>query len=386
MSIETRPASPTIMHLTSSSFYSGPDKQIVEHLKRLNKQRYRGIVATFVERGLSSDVLGQANQANIEHYTVPVLGPLDFRAPFKLIRLLRGAKVDLLCTHGYKPTVLGWLAAQRLRLPVIAFSRGYTTETIRVAFYECLERQILTRVSGIVFVSEGQKRRLESFGIRAKRSWVVYNAVSAIADIGAGTAEIRRTVFRKLNIPEYMLMVVSAGRLSPEKGHRYLIEAIEKMGERANDAAFVFCGDGRCRKALEDQCRRLKIDKRCWFAGFRQDMNEIFRAMDLLVLPSLTEGLPNVVLEAFAHSRPVVATEVGGVPEIVEHEQNGLLVPPGHADSLAGAITKLIASPNLRKKMGQEGHRTVGSKFTFEEQTRRLEAIYTEVLNGLHSI
>ncbi len=370
----------TIMHLIATNFHGGPEKQIIEHLKRLDPSRFKGIIASFLEKGGGNEMLEQAKANGLEGRGIPMSGPLDVRALIALSRLIREEGVDLLCAHGYKSTVMGWLAAKRAGIPVISFSRGYTAEDRMVAFYEWVERRVLGRVDGVVAVSDGQRKKLEGMGVKARRYWTVHNAVSINSRAVGSEEKIRKEVFARLGVPEGSIMVVSAGRLSPEKGHKDLVEAISMLNGSAGRAVFVFCGDGALRKELEAHAARLSVDKQCRFVGFRKDINDIFKAMDLLVLPSLTEGLPNVVLEAFSNAKPVVATSVGGVPELVEHGVSGILVPKERPDLLAGAISKCLSSADMRMAMGLAGYRKVSSEFTFEQQTRRLEGIYGEVL------
>lgn len=369
-----------VMHLIATNFYGGPEKQIVEHLKRLNSTRYQGILASFLEGENPNEALEQAEIADLKNFGIPISGRFDFRALVKIIRLLRLERVDLLCTHGYRSTVMGWWAGRRVGIPVVAFSRGYTTENPKVAFYEWLDRRFLKRANGIVSVSEAQKKRLEGFGITGRRSWVVRNAVATDSSRDSLSGDLRKEVLERLNIPSAAEMVVSAGRLSPEKGHWFLVEAIGILRGSINNTHFVFCGDGPCQKDLEKQSKELRVSEICHFVGFRSDLKEIFKAMDLMVLPSLTEGLPNVILEAFACAKPVVATDVGGVPEIVEDGINGILVPPGRTDLLAEAIKICLAAPEERRVMGEAGYHKVKSEFTFESQAQKLETIYNEVL------
>jgi glycosyltransferase involved in cell wall biosynthesis len=369
-----------VMHLIATNFYGGPEKQILEHLKRLNSDRFQGILASFLEGGHLNETLEQAGLTGLKNFGIPMSSRFDIRGLWKLIQLLKYEKIDLLCTHGYKSTVLGWWAGRRVGIPVVAFSRGYTAENAKVAFYEWLDRRFLKRGNGIIFVSEGQRKRLESFGITGRRSWVVRNAVAIESSRDSLSGEFRKEILERLGIPNAMQMVVSAGRLSPEKGHRFLVEAVGMLQGNINDTHFVFCGDGPCQKELESRAKTIGVSETCHFIGFRRDLKEIFQAMDLLVLPSLTEGLPNVVLEAFACAKPVVATNVGGVPEIVEDGVNGALVPPGRADLLAEAVKNSLAAPEKRRRMGEAGYQKVKSEFSFESQTEKLEAIYSEVL------
>lgn len=370
----------TIMHLIATNFHGGPEKQIIEHLKRLDRGRFMGIIASFLEKGGGNETLEQAKANGIESRGIPMSGPLDFKALISLSRLIREQGADIVCAHGYKSIIMGWLVARMAGIPVISFSRGYTAEDRRVAFYEWVERRVLGRTDGIVCVSDGQRKKLEGMGVKARRYWTVHNAVSINSRAAGNREKIRKDVFARLGVPEGSIMVVSAGRLSPEKGHKNLVEAISMLNGSAGMAVFVFCGDGVLKKELETQAARLSVDKQCRFVGFRKDINDIFKAMDLLVLPSLTEGLPNVVLEAFSNAKPVVATSVGGVPELVEDGVSGILVPKERPGMLADAISKCLASADMRTAMGLAGYRKVSSEFTFEDQTRRLEGIYAEVL------
>jgi len=290
----------------------------------------------------------------------------------------------ILCTHGYKPIVMAVIGGMARRYPLVAFSHGETKESWRVSLYEAMERKAIGFAERIVCVSEAQKKRLLKYGIDERRCRVVHNAVwepEYRCRDGSSAASVRA----RLEVPEGAKLVVSAGRLSPEKGHAYLIEAVAQLVKDKIDAIFAFCGDGVCRDELGALAERKGVAGICRFLGFRHDLKDIFHAMDLLVLPSLTEGLPNVVLEAFACGKPVVATSVGGVPEVVRDGVNGILVPPRRPDLLAEAILHRLRNPEESRRMGMRGREIVAEEFTFEQQNRRLEAIYDEVLAEAHS-
>lgn len=370
-----------ILHLRASNFAGGPEKQIFEHLKRLNKSEFWGGIASFKEHKGTNPLSEKAQKEGMPYLEIPMASSLDFRAQPILTRIVRDHRIDLLCVHGYKACLMGFWAGKRTKKPVLAFSRGDTNENRKVAFYEWLERKTLPAMAGIVTVSEEQKRKLASSGIRNKKIWVVHNAVEHSLNRNGFSAQREREFFQELNIPRGSKLVVTAGRFSPEKGHRYLIEAIAKLPQK-KDIFFVFCGDGVCRGDLERQAKKVGVMEQLRFPGFRQDLQEFFSIMDLLVLPSLTEGLPNVVLEAFACAKPVVATRVGGVPEIVEDGVNGFLVPPANPRLLAEAIINCLSSKGLGRSFGEAGYQKVKSGFTFESQTQKLERIYKEILTA----
>ena len=371
-----------IMHLIATNFYGGPEKQITRHLNRLTGTYYKGVFASFLEYGKSNETIEKAKEFNIKNYGIPMMGPIDVCAQWKLNKLVRREKVNLLCVHGYKACVMGWWAGIKCGIPVIAFSRGYTDENKKIAFYNWLERRTLGRMSGVVFVSEGQKKKVASFGVKVRNNWVVKNAINVHSKQSFNQDETRKEVLSELGLSYDSKLIVTAGRLSPEKGHKYLIEAIKEMDGKQNNTCFVFCGEGQCREELEQLAKNLGVYKMCRFLGFRRDLQRFFKAMDLMVLPSLTEGLPNVVLEAFAWAKPVVATKVGGVPEVIQHGVNGFLVPPERPDLLANSICRYLDNPDMMKSMGETGWRIVKSDFNLESQTQKLETIYRKVLSS----
>jgi glycosyltransferase involved in cell wall biosynthesis len=369
-----------VAHVIATNFFGGPEKQIVEHLKRLDPSVYSSRLISFLEDGRENQILRQAQMAGIEQQGISMGSPFDFRAWRQLQNFVRAESIDLFCVHGYKSTVMGAWIHKTLGIPTLAFSRGYTAENLKVALYQYCDRLALRLLSGVVCVSEGQRRKLAALGVCPKRSWVVHNAVQAPETL-PDFHGIRLEVCRQLALPADALLCVSAGRLSPEKGHADLLRAIAEIGDRAPAWYFMLCGDGPCRARLQQQIHALRLQQRVRLAGFRTDIQDIFQAMDLFVLPSHSEGLPNVVLEAFALGKPVIATSVGGVPEIIENGVNGVLVPPRQPSVLAEAMVRCFHEPARMAAWGQAARRTVQTRFTFEEQNRRLEGIYAEILD-----
>jgi len=374
--------SPHVVHLIATNFFGGPEKQILEHCIRLKDSGFAAEVISYLEYGRRNEFLERAASAGLPARGVPMYGPLDMHALVRLYRILKSLRPCIVCTHGYKATIMAWLAASRLRLPTLAFSRGYTAETWRVALYETLERRILPWVHGVVFVSHGQRKRLENLGVKVRRSWVVHNAVSVNGFPNTPTSVLRPLVCERLGVDPEAKLVVSAGRLSPEKGHQYLIRAARDVLQSEPKTTFVFCGSGPCLENLKRLARHLDVASHCLFTGFRHDLPEIFRVMDVFALPSLTEGLPNVVLEAFASAKPVVATAVGGVPELIEPDRTGILVPPEKPEALAEAILSILRDKDKATLIGQNAYHAAASKFTFEAQTRQLLNIYSDLMRS----
>lgn len=374
-----------ILHLIATNFYGGPEKQIVEHLSRLNKgSGFKGILGSFIEGGEKNEILEKAKSRALPCRGIPMNGPLDVRALYQLMKLIRYEKIDLICAHHYKSVVMGYIAGRSHGIPVLNYSRGFTAENKKVAFYEWLERFFVKRMNGIISVAHGQIEKLNRLGVQNKNSWVVHNGVELPSKNSETNSLLRANIRKRLNIPLNAQVGVTAGRLSPEKGHRYLIEAIALLKEKIKDTCFVFCGDGVLKEELERLAIQSGVMNHIRFAGFRKDINDIYSGMDFLVLPSLTEGLPNVVLEAFSFKKPVVATRVGGVPEIIEHGRSGYIVPSKNPAALANAIGELIGDEKRMSEMGRIGFEKVKDQFSFDNQNKQLIAVYQSIVNTLN--
>jgi len=371
-----------VLHLIGSDFYGGPEKQIIEHLKVLDKKQYSGHIASFLEgSNVSNEVLDVAEKSGIQNHSITMRTPLDYRAISQLKQLLTSLKIDLICAHGYKSAVLSWIVSKSLKIPAIAFSHGYTTENFKVAFYEWLERKALAKLDGVITVSYAQKRRLDDFNVKYKKCWVVHNATTVKTKSSEKNKKSRAEICKEFSLPESKKIAVIAGRLSPEKAHTILLDAVKILGDKLDDTVIFFCGDGPCREALETKVNDLGVSKICIFTGFRRDMDKFYEAMDYMILSSLTEGLPLVVLEAMANAKPVVSTSVGGVPEVIEDGVNGYLVKPNDAVSLANGIGRAISDFSQFETIGNNGYTLIEEKFSFAIHAEKIQNIYSEVLN-----
>jgi len=294
----------------------------------------------------------------------------------ELAGLLRQVGADVLCCHGYKADLLGGWAARRAMVPVVAVSRGWTGESRRVRFYEALDRWALRRADRVVGVSEGQAAKVRRAGVSAERLVVIRNAIRA--DRFAGPDPIAREELQAYFPKRRRRIVAAAGRLSPEKGFDVLVEAARRVAEVDPEVGFIHFGDGPQREPIVRQVEAAGLNGSFVLAGFRGDLDRLFPSFDLVVLPSWTEGLPNVALEALAAEVPVVATAVGGTPEVVG-EGHGHLVPPGNPEMLALRIHEMLADEAERQAMGRRGRAFVTEHFAFEAQARDYLRLFEEL-------
>ncbi len=365
-----------IAHLIASNFYGGPERQIVSHAKHLAGRGGTPYIVTFEENGQSADLLGRAGKVGIATRMLRCKGAFNPCVIMELASFLRNEDIGILCTHGYKSDVVGRLASWLVGIPDIAVSRGWTGESFKVSLYERIDRLFLRVADHVVAVSNGQKRKVLNSGLVEEKVSVIRNSIELTDRNVRSTGSFRR----EMGIPQDAVLIVSAGRLSPEKNYEGLIEAAKVVTSQMPGVYFVVCGEGFLRLRLELAVKMKGMEERFFFSGFRSDLDDILAEVDIFVLPSWTEGLPNVVLEAFAYRKPVVATAVGGTPEVVEHGVKGLLTEPGDNEGLAGALMQLASTPEVGRKMGENGYRVVAERFYFESQTDKYVDLFESFL------
>jgi glycosyltransferase involved in cell wall biosynthesis len=365
-----------LVHLTASTFHGGPERQMLGLARSLAPDD-RTVFLSFAEGGRCRHFLGAARKEGFEALGLENDTPRLRAAVREIETHLERVRADVLFCHGYKADLLGRVAARRRRVPVVAVSRGWTGESFKVRLYERLDRFHLRWLDRVVCVSEAQAAKVRRAGVRAERVRVIHNAVDPerFADPDPRYRDKLLRYFR----PRRTLLVGAAGRLSPEKGFDVLVRAAEQVAAEDGSVGFILFGEGPCRARLVQQINAAGLRAGFVLSGFRADLDRFVPHLDLLVLPSHTEGLPNVVLEACAAAVPVVATAVGGTPEVIEDGVSGYLVRPGDADALAGRIRDLLASEDLRREMGFQGRQRVLEDFSFPAQAEQYRRLLAEL-------
>jgi glycosyltransferase involved in cell wall biosynthesis len=296
---------------------------------------------------------------------------LDFSAAWRLSRVIAQAAPAVVHAHdphGVAMTSLALSLGRFDRLPVFVASRRVDFPLKRNAFSRWKYRQ----VDAFLCASEAIRRLLLADGIAEDRAVTVHEGIDLEHVDAAEPADVHAVFW----LPHQAPVVCAIGALVPHKGHRYLVEAASLVVQRVPDARFAIFGDGELRPVLEQAIRRLHLEKHVLLPGFRPDVLSLLKGCDLFVMSSVTEGLGTSLLDAMACRKAIVATEAGGIPEVVAAGETGLLVPPRHAPELAAAILALLEDDARREAMGAAGRRLVERRFSAERMVLDTLAAY----------
>jgi glycosyltransferase involved in cell wall biosynthesis len=231
------------------------------------------------------------------------------------------------------------------------------------------------QVDCFIAASEAIRRILLGDGVPAERTTTVHEGIDVEHVLAAPTVNVHEAFW----LPHRAPVVGSVAALVPHKGQRHLVEAAQLVVRQVPDARFVILGEGELREQLERQVRDHHLEKHVFLPGFRTDVLGCIKGFDVFALSSVTEGLGTSLLDAMACSKPIVATSVGGIPEVVVDGENGLLVTPRNHSAMADAIVRLLTDEGLRGRMGEAGFARVRERFTVERMVSETAAVYARV-------
>lgn len=326
-------------------------------------------------------LIPEARSKGVEADTLHVDARFSPQAISRIARRLKKGRFHLLHTHEYKSDLFGLCAARLAGVRAVASARGYTDSTPALRLYRYVDLLVLRFFALVMAVSEDLRRQLISAGLREEKVITLHDGIDVTA-FASRAKERGERLRRHLVDFEGQPLIAIVGRLSPEKGHRYFLEGAKIIQALRPEAKFLILGEGPLRVELEGLAVRLGVKEAVSFLGYQRDVAGYMAASDLVVQASLREGLPNALLEALALGKAVVATRVGGVPEVIRDGQTGFLVPPKEPQKLAERVLWLLEKPEEAVKMGKRGRVRVVSAFSIEGLARRLAETYSQVLEG----
>lgn len=365
-----------ILYVVDSFDVGGTETQVVQTALVLAK---RGHFVTVAPLRGGGALEAQLLEAGIRIVEFPKRrGLISFGGIFQLMRLarfIRREKFDAVHAHDLWSNLMAVPAARLARSPVILSSQRNLAHN---AWYTPFRRRVIriihSMASGVIVNSEAIRELLVAeFHVERERVHLLHNGVDSER---FGNLRVNRRDILPSVPPNGKWILHIANMVSEVKGHAVLIDAARTVATSVEDVHFILVGDGPLRAGLEVRAREAKLEESMHFIGRRNDTAELLACGDLFLFPSLAEGMPNAVLEAAAAGLPIVATSVGGIPEIIKNGLNGILIPPGDSRALADATLRLLRNHELSNRFGRAAQETIRANFGFDRLADALTNLY----------
>jgi glycosyltransferase involved in cell wall biosynthesis len=377
-----------VVRLITRLNIGGPAIHTILLTAGLDRRRFASYLVAGREAASEGNMLPLAERTGVRPISVPELGRAvrpgqDLIAFGKVVRLLQRSRPAVVHTHMAKAGAVGRLAARLTGVPVVVHTyhghvfHSYFNSLTTAAFLSA-ERMLARLSDRLIAVGEEQRQEIAHYGIGGARQLV---AVPLGLELDPFLADTPRGALRaELGVPPDVPLAGIVARLVPVKAHETFLEAAAELRRGHPTARFVIVGDGERRAALEAQAGALGLGDAVHFLGWRHDLASVYADLDVVCLTSLNEGSPVALIEAMAAARPVVATAVGGVPEVVRDGASGYLVPPRDPVALAARIAEVLAAPETARRLGLAARDAVYPKYTIGRLIGDLETLYLDLL------
>lgn len=327
-----------------------------------------------------SPLYQKASEAVLPVFPLKMRSELDFVAISRLGRAMKRRRCILAHFHDAHSVAVGSAAASLARVPIRIISRRVDFPLKRNYFSK---RKYRKKIDTIIAISEGVKKVLIEGGIDPDCIDVVPSGID-FSPFEKDDLVLKQDNYlrRELSFAPDDYLVGIVAHLADHKGHKYLIKATEILKKRAPNIKMIIVGEGPLRMMLNKQASDSGVEDIVFFLGFREDIPQILHSLDLFVISSYLEGMGSSILDAMACRLPVVATKVGGIPEVVIHGETGLLVPPRTPSALAPAILRLYYNKALASRLGQKGYEVVHQKFSAEAMADKIVVLYEKIASA----
>jgi glycosyltransferase involved in cell wall biosynthesis len=365
---------------SSGEGFFGAENVVLEIAKGLRRTRYRPIIGLLANNTHTSVELARHAEAHgIESVIFNCNRQVDFSTIAAIKRFVNRNGVGILHPHGYKADVYTLAASSRLSVKRVATCHPWTARYSRRArFYAWLDQSLLPRFDHVVAVCQEIKDEILQKRMRAEAVSVIENGI----DVERFAIDrTRQELCRELDLPADRFLIGTVGRMVREKGHHLLIEAAASLREAYPNAFYVIAGDGELFPSMEKMIAELGLSDRFRFLGVCNRVPELLAALDVFILPSVSEGLPMVILEAMAARRPIIATGVGAIPQVLTDGECGLVVSPS-SSSLAAAMSRLTRDPDLRERLAHKAYERVRDQYSSERMAQKYVDIFDRVRCG----
>jgi glycosyltransferase involved in cell wall biosynthesis len=378
-----------VMRIIARLNVGGPSIHVVNLNAGLNSARFESLLVSGTENPGEGSMIDYAQRHGVQPVMVPeIVGeatfkPRDAKALSKLYRLMRREQPHIVHTHTAKAGFLGRLAARIAAVPIVVHTyHGHVLHS----YYSPFKSELLRRMEQglalltdhVVAVSERVKSDLVKYAVAPPEKISVIPLGFDLEPFHS--AQVWQGQFRNEFGLNGAALVGIVGRIFPIKNHRLFLDAAARVAQQESNARFVVVGDGVMRPEIERYARQLGLAERVLFTGWRRDLPRIYADLNVLVVSSDNEGTPVSAIEAMASGRAVVATRVGGLPDLVADGETGILVEPRDPDALAQAVLHLLHEPEAASRMGEAAQRATSERFAVGRLIADTEALYSRLL------
>lgn len=362
-----------ILHVLPSLEIGGMENALINLINGLDATVFENIIFCFDTPHEEEPLQFRLKNQDTRIYKFYKGNGVNYSLPWRISRILNKEAVDIIHTRNFAALLYGAIASRFAATQcVISDIRGHFTEEQGLK-----AKRLSFLISHFVTVSNDIRISMsERFKISEKKIRTIYNGVNH-----NGCNQSFGSAREKLGLNPENFVIGTVGRLEPVKDYSTLIRAAQPLLKQDPAARLLFVGDGSQRSGLENLAQELEIAEQTIFTGYQSEVIPFIQSMDLFVLSSISEGISNVLLEAMSCALPIVATEVGGNPEVVVENQTGYLFPAGQTADLTGKIKLLHATPSLRKQLGQAGQLVVKERFSMQKMIAAYQDLYISLLN-----
>jgi glycosyltransferase involved in cell wall biosynthesis len=369
----------------------GPEKTILFSALETDREHFNMHIAYLKSKDDAEfDLHERARKLGVESFhTIDERYKFDIGALRALLKLLREKQIDVFHAHCYKSDLYGLILSRYHKMKLVTTAHGplarfkffWASKNWRVRYlYDQLDLRLLKHYDLVLMVSDTMRDIISRYGVAPERMLWIRNAIDAKYFRPSGAPD---PVFRaQLGIPPGATVVGAVGRLNGEKDYPNLLRAAQILLKDRSDLYFVIAGKGELEQEMKSLAAELGVANRVIFMGHFHDVRKVFELMDLYVLSSTREGLPNTVLEAMAMQVPIVSTDVDGVKEAVTDQREAFLVPPQDSPKLAEGIARMLDDRELRTRLARQARATVESDFSFAHRTRTIENLYKKLMTA----
>jgi glycosyltransferase involved in cell wall biosynthesis len=374
-----------ILFVTASPghVFGGGKQAFYNLISRLDRRRFNPLVAT-APTGRYAEML---RAVGVRLIPLAMNNRFDLRIPYRLARIVREHAVTIIHSHGGgRADFFIHLTSKLVNVPVKITTvanlveRWFDVNPIQLYVYKKIQSKTEKTFDHFICVSDYLADHLiRQHGLDRTKINTIYNGVDL--DYFEGTPDYPKIKNEFLQKGERIL-IGAVGRLVAEKGLKYLLTSMPKVLKRFSEARLLLVGDGALRTDLERIAIDLDLTGKVTFVGFRSDIKEILSSLDILVLPSLLEGFPMIILEAMAMAKPIVASDIPGIREQIIDGKNGILVPIKDPNAMAAAIINILADRKVAENIGLAARKTVDEKFSIERMVAETESLYLSLLKA----